>query len=285
MTWFKSLTTFKKILLIIGVVIGLNFLWSFVSDLMFDAHVDGISQEFVPMSEALDAGMASKNDYDLEETIRIIHAIEHARDSSNNFQELMAFMAMQDYSLVAKDVVNCQKLLLPILQDLYFAQDDLEEHESGVQLLKDLGGVSSHAVNCTGNFMAGNMVGGTKELLNVAGGTIDVLLDRDSQSKAMQKTIRLIKDDYINYLSEYAKVYHAHMNEWNKLCLLRDRAYLDIQNGRARSAIQHLDDALEVSPNDKEARLLRALCLLQMGADAGSTDIRRFGQASNPREL
>lgn len=264
MNWFKELTWFKKTLVVIGILILGNFVWQGISSLLVNEHVDGITEEFTPMHNALENASSTEKQYDLEETIRIIHAIEYARDHSDDFQEFLTFMAEQDYSMVAQDVIDCQKQLLPILQDLYYAQDRLEEHESAWQLMKDMGGVSSHLLNSGVDVLSGSFIDGSRELLSAAKGGLDILIDRDNQSNAMKSSIRAIKDDYINYLTTYAEVYHKHMHDWDKLCLLRDRAYLDIQQGRIRSAMQYVDKAMQASPKDKETRLLKALCLLQL---------------------
>lgn len=264
MEWFKELSFFRKALVIIGILIVGNFAWSGISQLLTKEHIEGITEEFTPMYNALEEATKPAKEYDLEETIRIIHAIEYSRDHSDDFQEFQTFMAEQDYSLVAQDVIDCQKQLLPILQDLYYSQDRLDEHESGWQLMKDMGGVSSHLVNSGVEFLSGSFIDAGLEVMSAAKGSLDILIARDDQSKAMKSTIRSIKDDYIDYLSTYSKAYHGHMHEWNKLCLMRDRAYLDIQQGRIKSAMQYVDKAIQASPSDKETRLLQALCLIQL---------------------
>jgi len=261
---FKELTFFKKALVILALLLVGKFIWSGISDLLVKDHIDGITEQFTPMHDALENASIPNKPYDLEETVRIIHAIEYSKDHADDFQEFLVFMAEQDYSRVSQDVIDCQIQLLPILQDLYYAQDRLEEQESAWQLMKDMGGVSSHLVSSGADFLSGSFISSSKEMLSAAKGGLDILIDRDNQSNAMKSSIKSIKDQYIDYLTVYTKVYYKHMHDWDKLCLLRDRAYLDIQQGRMKSAMQYVDKALKASPNDKETRILKALCLLQL---------------------
>ena len=84
MEWFKGLTFFKKVI-IIGILIVGNFAWSGISQLLTKDHVEGITEEFTPMHNALENATKPEKEHDLEETIRIIHAIEYARDHSDDF--------------------------------------------------------------------------------------------------------------------------------------------------------------------------------------------------------
>ena len=264
MSWFLGLSFFRKALIVIAALVVGSFAWSGIKGLLIDEHVDGISEQFAPMHNALEKASEREKQYDLEETIRIIHAIEYARDHSNDFQEFLVFMAEQDYSMVASDVVESQKQLLPILQDLYFSQDRLEEHESSWQLVKDMGGVTHHLLGSGVDFLSGSFIDGSREMLASAKDGLGMLIARDDKSDEMKQLVRSVKGQYIDYLNSYSKVYYAHMKEWNKLCLMRDRAYLDIQQGRIRSAMQFVDKALAISPEDKESRVLKALCLLEI---------------------
>jgi len=263
--WFmEEVHWFYKLLLVIGLYLGGSFLWTTISDLFVTEHVEGISQEFIPMSDALDNGTAKEKQYDLEETIRIIHAIEYAQQKSPDFQEFLIFMAKQDYSLVSQDVIDCQKQLLPILQDLYFAQDRLEEHGSAWQVFKDMGGVTVNIASAGIGLADGDISGAAKLSMAAGKKAISVIKEREEISKGLKATIKSIQDDYIDYLSDYTKVYFKHMHDWNELCNKRDPAYMDIQQGRMRSAMEHVDEAMKISPSDKETRILKTLCLLQL---------------------
>ena len=47
-------------------------------------------------------------DYDLEETIRILNSLEIAQTQSKNFDDFLLYMAKQDYSRVAPEVLKAK---------------------------------------------------------------------------------------------------------------------------------------------------------------------------------
>jgi hypothetical protein len=52
------------------------------------------------------------------------------------------------------------------------------------------------------------------------------------------------------------------MGEWDKICLNRDKAYLAIHEDKIEIGLKSLEKVLQINPNDKEALILKAYCLL-----------------------
>ena len=87
-----------------------------------------VTQEVKEIQEVFKkAKEKSANEYDLEETIRIIHGLDKARTEANNFDEFFEYMQIQDYSNVAPDVIEAKSKLLPILNELKMAEEELDE--------------------------------------------------------------------------------------------------------------------------------------------------------------
>ncbi|MBQ1647631.1 MAG: hypothetical protein II047_04030, partial [Bacteroidales bacterium] len=78
-------------------------------------------EEFIPAYEALTnrQDLTANQDYDIEQTIRIMNALEIAQANSKNFDEFLNYMARQDYTGVAPDVLEAKQKLLPILQYMH----------------------------------------------------------------------------------------------------------------------------------------------------------------------
>ena len=72
---------------------------------------------------------------------------------------------------------------------------------------------------------------------------------------------------YVDYLSEYAPVYFKYMKEWDRLCLDRDKAYLDIYSGRTVDAYNAIEKVLANYPTNREALLLKSLTLIQLAGN------------------
>ena len=77
---------------------------------------------FEPSYKALQG--ADNNNYNLEETVRILNGMELAQANSENFDAFLEYMACQDYSKVAQDVVDLRLSLLPILQEMYLIEEE-----------------------------------------------------------------------------------------------------------------------------------------------------------------
>ena len=54
------------------------------------------------------------------------------------------------------------------------------------------------------------------------------------------------------------------MTQWDKLCAQRDQAYISLYNSNYTKVIEFADNALELSPNDRESILLKGFALLSL---------------------
>lgn len=205
------------------------------------------------------------HEYDLEETIRIIHGLDNARKEANSFEEYLEFMAKQDYSNVAPDVLEAKTRLLPILDRLMKAEKKLEEtaalyktFTSISEVVVDDAVVMGISAAATGGFspeMATGMVKMGKE-------SFSAIQEQKKLEDEIKFEIEDIKDEYLTYLDNYVPVYVKYMDEWDRLCLKRDNAYLEIHQGNIDAALVSLDDVLKIDSENKEALILKAFSLL-----------------------
>ena len=80
---------------------------------------------FEPSYKALQG--AKGESYDIEATVRILNGIELAQAQSEDFDEFLQYMARQDYSQVAQEVVDLRVKLLPVLQEMYLIQQEYDQ--------------------------------------------------------------------------------------------------------------------------------------------------------------
>ena len=85
--------------------------------------------EFVDAYEAISKqeNLQSGRDYDLEKTVRVINALELAQVRSNSFDEFLDYMARQDYTGVAPDVLEAKRKLFPVLEYTYKLREQDEQ--------------------------------------------------------------------------------------------------------------------------------------------------------------
>ena len=219
-------------------------------------------------------------DYDLEETVRILNSLEIAQTQSESFDDFLLYMAKQDYSRVAPEVLEAKAKFFPVMQQMYQLQKEHKEFSTLWMLARSLAaggetlrenvdvagvGLAVVAAGLTGN---GAMDAASQSLsaVNTAANTVfDHFVEEQELKKSLEKQLEEVKELYINYLSEFAPVYYKYMKEWDKLCLNKDKAYLDIYAGRAEEALNSAETVLQQSPNNREGLLLKSLCLIELG--------------------
>ena len=91
---------------------------------------------FEPSYKALQG--AEGNDYNIEETVRVLNGLELAQAQSEDFDAYLEYMARQDYSQVAQEVVDLQVQLLPTLQEMYMIDQEYENLNLWTSLGRDL---------------------------------------------------------------------------------------------------------------------------------------------------
>ena len=239
------------------------------------------NEDFKSAFEALEN--AKKQDkektYDLEETIRIINGLEVAQSQSEDFYSYLEYMARQDYSRVPDEILQAKERLLPILQkmnDLQKQYDELSDIWSLVQnaanqgtttLMEDLNPIATIS-----SIFAGDAIGTidvSQSLSKAKTAMFEKYAEDQKLKSSLKEQIDELRMAYIDYLGQYAPVYMKYMKEWDKLCLSKDKAYLDLYAGRYSDAYNATQKVLNDYPNNREALLLKALSLLQMANDAG----------------
>lgn len=245
------------------------------------------SEEFQPAYEALEA-KAPK--YDLEETVRAMNALEVAQCQSEDFMSYLEYVAKQDFSHVAPEVLEQKKKLFPILQRLFELQKEHEELDDVWMLMRSAtSGATTFATEVNPVGVLGSMLTGDATLSTVSVGSgLDkaqsaAFAEYEKQKemkRQLEREIESVRLSYIQYLEEYAPVYYKYMHEWDELCLKKDKAYIDLYNGRPIDAYEQSCQILKDYPTNREALLLKSLALLQVANTAGfSGTLRSSGES------
>ena len=227
--------------------------------------------KFVPAYEALTnrTDLTSNKDYDIEQTVRVLNALEIAQANSKNFNEFLEYMAKQDYTGVAPDVLESKQKLLPILQYMYKLQSQDKELNDLWMLAR---GVAKGASSVDDPFrLASAFIGNPLAILDIARSedaskATDAAFEqyeKDKELKAnMKRDIETLRQSYLQYLTDYAPIYHKYMKEYDALCVQKDKAYLDLYGGRADDALGHTRQILTKYPHNSEAMLLQSMALM-----------------------
>lgn len=201
--------------------------------------------------------------YDIEKTVRIMNSLEVAQAQSGSFDELLGYMARQDYTGVAQEVLAAKKRMFPILEEMNALRQRYDDASSVMGYLR-----------CVSRQAADGRTGGLGATILAASLTqgraaletaFDAYREQQHLKKEIASKLAAINREYIRYVEEYAPVYHKYMREWNALCLLKDRAYIDLYSGRYADALNRAEQILARSPDNEEGMLLKACALIESG--------------------
>ena len=274
------IATIIVLVVIIGAGIGIWYACQDRTDDSLSVENYTPNEEFAPAFNALNKPVEPQ--YDIEETVRILNGLEVAQYQSDDFFAFLEYMAKQDYSHVPQDVIDAKKRLMPILQRLFELQQQYDELDDIWMLVRSAGtGATNFAENLSPIGAMSAVFGGNPfETININRNLVEAKTaafeqyENDQKLKeSLRKEIDEVRMAYIDYLTDYAPVYAKYMTEWDKLCLERDKAYLDVYAGRTKDAYNAVDKVLKQYPTNREAMLLKALCLVQMAGTATNVSV------------
>ncbi len=252
--------------------------------------IDKLSEKENPATDAT----TEQGTIDLEKTIRLFHILDAGYEQSHNMQEYLHFLATQDYRGIPAEVINAKKKLIPYYKSLRRAEEDLSDAKQNV-LWKAI----SENENLTASnspLAAGIRVAATGGLdftaiSSLVSKSIDTgkefyenLKKNEDIVKEAREALEEHRDAYLAYLEEYTKLYICYMAKWNRLCLMRDQAYIAISNGDIDGALGTLTQALAEFPGDREASLLKAYCLIYK-AQEGEADSEQLGGLKDAKRI
>ena len=244
---------------------------------------DAASEGSAEQKGARDATQAT---VDLEKTIRLFHILDAGYEQAGDMQEYLQFLAKQDYRGIPAEVIDAKKKLIPYYKSLRQAEEALDEagrHKLWKSITENENLTSANSplaegirVAATGGLDVFAVTGLVTKSVSAGKNFYDNLLKNEDMMKEAREALEENREAYLEYLEEYTKLYIDYMAKWNRLCLMRDQAYIAINNGDIDGAITTLSQALSEFPGDRESMLLKAFCLIHK-AQLGETRSEYFG--------
>lgn len=255
--------------------------WSWISDLL------RTKKEYVPIEEFSGAYQAMQpvgQDYDLEKTIRIINSLEVAQGQAQNFDQFLEYMARQDYRGVAPEVLEAKAKMMPVLQEMYLLQKQHEELNMWTSLARQLG--NDALVQDEGHRVVfGQGIKGLLEFTKVTNRVFEAYRKHQALSGKIEKELQSIRKDYLAYLEEFTPVYVKYMTEWDKMCMLKDKAYIDLYTNQPAEVVKDCDKILSTYPTNREALLLKSLGLVLEANHSAAGQMFEFSRIADTLSL
>jgi len=200
---------------------------------------------------------ASDPQYDVDETIRMMHDLDILiEQDSSTYMAYLENSKAKTFNNIAPEVAEARGELINKMTDLYSSIEAEEDREM----------IFSEYRNSFEYFSS---------IISLSNGILPVSFDKDqaglqlerywteqSQKAENLEVIREKRIEYLDELENYYTVYRKYHTIWDEFCRVRDDAYLHIDDGEWDQAMESLDKALEISPMDKESRLLKARVLI-----------------------
>ncbi|MCB9779355.1 MAG: hypothetical protein H6742_12380 [Alphaproteobacteria bacterium] len=258
----------KPLLIGAGIVLALVAAgagWSQYSELRaLERQRQKAEEEFAPVYEKLDEA-ARAPAYDIDETIKVIHEVDLALDRSDDLGDYLRVMARRDYQGVAPEVLQARKKLMDVLFEIYSKQAEIEDQEEMWSLTSELLLMTLSVVGGEADMGPLGPTGNLEIDKEQAQQLLDELRERQEARMELGREERELEDRLIDSLVDYAEVYHRYVDEWDRLCTVRDRAYLAAWNGDWETTLAASEEAIAMAPDEREAHLLKALALIETG--------------------
>lgn len=270
---YRSIATFVAMLLLLVTGVGCHPTKG-IDLLSMDLEQYQPVEEFAEAYEALSSQelLSSDTTYDLEQTIRVINAMELAQMHAENFDDFLDYMAKQDYTGVAPDVLEAKRKLFPLLEYTYKLQQQDEQLNNIWMLMRSVARGSESLMDDTSLLeLIMMMHSDIFALFHLAtGGNVEKSLneafeqyEKDTKLKAqVREDLDRLRESYRKYLEDYVPIYKKYMGEYDALCVEKDQAYFDLYGGRADDALQHTQNILNKYPDNAEAMLLQSMGLI-----------------------
>ncbi len=235
-------------------------------------------EEFVDAYEAISHqdSLQSGKDYDLEKTVRVLNALELAQVHSQSFDEFLDYMARQDYTGVAPDVLEAKRKLFPVLEYTYKLREQDEQLSDAWMLMRGAAkGGETLVRNTNASSLFRAAFGDAFAILGIVTGedaersTNEAFAQYEKDKKLKSKfreDLQKLRVSYRQYLEDYTPIYKKYMEEYDALCIEKDKAYLDLYAGRTDEALSHTQNILQKYPDNAEAMLLQSMSHIMLGA-------------------
>jgi len=221
-------------------------------------------QTFAPAMDQLEP-VPEAEVVDIDKTIRVIHEIDLALNNYEDFESYLEHVGRQDYRNVAPEILEARRDLLGSVRELYAKQTELEEQQALWDFTKGMMLETLSVVEAEGEW---GTLGPQGSFSVDRDHARELLAEFRENQKTQERRIRELgaaRDDLFEAMLRYSEVYYGYVEDWDRLCVLRDRAYLAAVEGDWETVEASSRAAIERAPTEREAHLLLARSIIEQG--------------------
>ena len=212
---------------------------------------------------------------DLDRTVNVIHEIDLVLEEATSLEQYISFVNQQDYRGVDPTILEARQEICNAFFGMYQRKTEVDERELMFKVCQamTLPKTLLHGVRFTGK------VGVVPVDMGLdASQAIDALFEEHEDLGDLREDLHELRIELLGVIGRHNAACREVREEWDRLCLLRDHAYLAAYNMHWDATRAAAESAIEMAPLEKEAHLLRALAMIEgdMVPQEGAVEVLEF---------
>lgn len=201
---------------------------------------------------------------DIDRTVRVLHQVDESMRHQDDLPGFLATVAKEDWRGVPREVLAARSKILDVQLELYGKQVEKEEQEAMWTLSRDIVLTTLSVVSVKGE--GGLAPTASFEVdREAARQRLDELQKAESERRQLVRDVNQLEGKLIRASMDYAVVWAKYMEEYDRLSIHRDRAWLASRRDDWVEVEREAKIAIEMAPNDIEAHLLLARSYIEEG--------------------
>lgn len=196
--------------------------------------------------------------YDLDMTVSALFALESALKQSENFEQLTEYIVQKSPEKVAPEIQLLKYRFFQIYRKLLSIRETDAEQKSLFNTARSvLLDFASSVDPLTFSYNRAQVEKVWEK--HQANAQINA---------GLRKRMERNQEEIVDFLFSLMTLSAKYQREWERLCALRDRAYLAAWKGDLNEVIANASAAVRLAPDEKEAHILLAMALLERGNES-----------------
>ncbi|MBN2797619.1 MAG: hypothetical protein JXX28_00575 [Deltaproteobacteria bacterium] len=221
---------------------------------------------FSPALQAMEeASETAAPDYDIDKTIRVLHGLDAAIQHQDSLDAYLDYLARQDYRGVAPEVLKARQELLELLLQLYKRQTEADDQQALWDFSSQLILSTLSVVEVDGTITPITPVGSISVDREKAQELLSDFKAQQASRKTLLKEITALEQDLFRAQVAYSEAWYTYVEEWDRVSVQRDRAWLAVREGAWDEARAASEAAIRLAPHEREAHLIQAMSLIEGG--------------------
>lgn len=253
-------------------LVGAAFWWSAANAKRHEEAANAARTELAPLAQKFAEPVHDDGPYDVDKTMRVLAELDRAARESRSTREWVERVARQDFRGVPKDVLAVRARVLDVLVRMAGVLGRVEDHDQNWAEYRSVLEAVEMANATSVKVSLGPIAVGTnadERVRQKARAELETLL---AQRGELLRALEPLEKELFAALDAGAPVLRRVGEDWQRLCLARDAAYLAAVRRDWDATQRRAMEAIELSPSETEAHLLVALAKVE-SADAASPEL------------